>query len=38
MLLKEMGFKPEDYLIERENAWEYKFYNIHTKQLMDIRY
>ena len=35
--LAEQGFKSQDYLIEREDAWGYVFYNIHTGMLMDLR-
>lgn len=36
MLLKEMGYHPEDFLLERESDWEYTFYNIHTKTLFPM--
>ncbi|GAB6170048.1 hypothetical protein JCM1393_25080 [Clostridium carnis] len=35
--LCEQGFKPGDFLLERVTADDYVFYNIHTKQLMEIR-
>ena len=35
--LAAQGFKSQDYLIEREDAWGYVFYNIHTGMLMDLR-
>ncbi|MEG0133082.1 MAG: hypothetical protein RR851_10275 [Clostridium sp.] len=35
--LAEQGFKSNDFLIEREEAWSYVFYNTHTKQLIDMR-
>ncbi|MEG2918853.1 MAG: hypothetical protein RR851_13070 [Clostridium sp.] len=37
VFLEDQGFNPDDFLIEREDAWNYVFYNIHTKQLMDMR-
>lgn len=36
--LTSQGFKSQDFLIEREDAWSMVFYNVHTKQLMDMRY
>lgn len=36
-LLSDLGFKPEDYLFERQDQYGYKFYNIHTNQLMAVQ-
>lgn len=36
--LEDQGFVAEDYLFERKDAWNYVFYNIHTKQLVEMRY
>lgn len=35
-LLSDLGFKPEDYMCERQDQYGYRFYNIHTKQLMEV--
>lgn len=35
-LLSSKGFKTEDYLMERHDEWGYRFYNVHTNQLMDL--
>lgn len=36
--LSEQGYNPDDFFLERKDAWSYRFYNIHTKQLMEFRY
>lgn len=36
--LAEQGYNPDDFLLERKDAWNFVFYNIHTKQLMEFRY
>lgn len=38
IFLEEQGFKSEDFLFERKDAWNYVFFNIHTKQLVEFRY
>lgn len=35
-VLTNMKLNPNDYLIERNDSVVYVFYNIHTKQLMEV--
>lgn len=36
--LAEQGYNADDFLLERKDAWNFVFYNIHTKQLIEFRY
>lgn len=38
LFLVDQGYHPEDFLLERNDAWSIVFFNIHTGQLMEFRY